>query len=115
MQMNNGFFCDLPNHTHDFNGESCRGKKQAKNPLTALLCTNMDGSKRPVLANGKLRPPRSFQDTVPAQPGQQESLETADLFSKWLHDPDTCTLKIKWKILLFVDNCTAHTATMQNV
>lgn len=47
--------------TLDFKGQCCHGGKHSKRRVTALLCTNMDGSnKRSALVAGKSAKPRCF-------------------------------------------------------
>lgn len=109
------FFKCLPNKTFTFKGERCSGGKNSKERLTILVGANMDGSEKlPLLMIGKSAKPRCFKD-VKSFPVQYKSNKkawmTAQLFKEWLVTLDTKLFAVNRKILLFIDNCTAHNRT----
>lgn len=114
------FFKCLPDQTI-FNGEKCHGEKQSTERFTILHCVNMTGTdKLPLLIIGKSKRPRCFQDvkTLPVDyESNVKAWMTKNLFKDWLKKVDK-QMKIKrQKIVLFVDNCPAHTdlPTLENI
>lgn len=115
------FFKCLPDKTFTFKGEKCHGGKQSKERLTLLQCVNMTGTdKLPLLIIGKSKRPRCFKGvkTLPVDyANNTKAWMTKTLFKDWLKKVDI-QMKIKRKkILLFIDNCAAHTdlPTLTNV
>ena len=52
----------LPDKTLAFKHEKCHGGKKSKERITAMVCTNMDGSEKwPLLVIGKFKNPRCFK------------------------------------------------------
>ena len=102
----------LPNKTMDFRGQACHGGKAPKDRITVLTCANMDGShKLPLLAIGKFQTPRCFKG-VPKLPvkyaSDKKAWMTKLLFTEWVRDFDKQMRLQKRKVLLTLDNCTAH-------
>ncbi|XP_072161219.1 tigger transposable element-derived protein 6-like [Bemisia tabaci] len=103
----------MPNKTITFKNEKCSGGKFSKKRITVLVCTNRDGSdKRKLLVIGKSKKPRCFKrgclpPTI-TYANNKKAWMTGELFSKWLVDFDKEMTKEKRKILLIIDNCTAH-------
>ena len=102
----------LPNKTHAIAGEICTGDKKSKEKVTILVCTNLSGSdKCPLLTIGKFRHPRCFNG-VCCLPMQYEANKSAwmtlSIFEEWLKKWDTELTKTARKIVLFIDNCSAH-------
>ena len=106
------FFKCLPNKTFSFKNEKCSGGKNSKERLTILIGSNMDGSEKlPLLMIGKAAKPRCFKSarSLPVTyEANKKAWMTAALFEKWLLNLDKELGRKKRKILLFIDNCTAH-------
>ena len=78
-----------------------------------MVTANMSGSdKKPLLCIGKYRQPRCFPKDKSKLPvdykHSQNSWMTSHIYTEWLHNWDTEMRQKGRKILLFVDNCTAH-------
>lgn len=106
------FYKCLPDRTMCFKNEKCRGGKHSKERITILLCANMDGSEKlKPLIIGKSAKPRCFKNVrsfpIPYR-ANQKAWMTNDLFVEWLKLLNSDMERQKRKILLFVDNCTAH-------
>lgn len=110
------FFKCLPDKTMSIKGEPCHGGKRSKERVTLLLCSNMDGSEKlkPVMI-GKSKKPRCFAG-IKSFPMDYECNKkawmTAVLFEKWLKELEKKMKRQKRKIVLFIDNCTAHPSTV---
>lgn len=107
------FFKCLPDKTLTFKNEKCHGGKHSKERLTILLCTNSTGTEKlKPLMIGKSKKPRCFAGcrSLPLDyEANKKAWMTGDLFKKWLIKTDKQMITAKRKILLFIDNCTAHT------
>ncbi|XP_044595847.1 tigger transposable element-derived protein 4-like [Cotesia glomerata] len=115
------FYKCLPDRTFIFKGEQChRGKKSKERP-TILQCTNMTGTdKLPLLIIGKSKKPRCFKGvkTLPVDyESNTKAWMTKKIFKSWLIKLDKDMHKQKKKIILFIDNCSAHVdvPTLSNV
>lgn len=109
------FFKCMPNKTLTFKGEKCSGRKNSKERVTVLVGANMDGSEKlPLLMIGKSAKPRCFK-SVKSLPVQYEANKkawmTSELFENWLATLDKKLNRSNRRILLFIDNCTAHSKT----
>ncbi|CAH0721898.1 unnamed protein product, partial [Brenthis ino] len=106
------FFKCLPDKTLIFKNEKCHGGKHSKERLTILLATNMTGSEKlKPLVIGKAKKPRCFSGckSLPLDyDANKKAWMTADIFKGWLIKVDKKMIKEKRKILLFINNCTAH-------
>lgn len=106
------FFKCLPDKTLTFKNDKCSGGKRSKERVTLLLAANADGSEKlkPYMI-GKYAKPRcfigirSFPITYRAN---SKAWMTSQLFQEWLSDLDKEMQSQKRKILLLVDNCSAH-------
>ena len=113
------FFEVLPNRGHCFKGERCLGGKSSKKRITALVCANMDGSDKllPVII-GKSMKPRCFKG-VKSLPlpykANKKSWMTGELFKAWLSEFDDRMRRQRRNILLFLDNCSAHTKAVAHL
>ena len=101
--------------TFTFKGEKYSGGKNIKERVTVLVGANMDGSKKlPLLMIGKSAKPKCFK-SVRSLPVQYKSNKkpwmTSKLFENWLVTLDKILYSSNRKILLFIDNCTAHSKT----
>ncbi|XP_070392420.1 tigger transposable element-derived protein 6-like [Dermacentor albipictus] len=104
------FYQMLHGKTHAMKGDKCAGGKHSKVRITVLLCTNMDGSNRCLpFVIGKSKRPRCFRTYVPVRyRHNSKSWMTRELFAEWLIDFDSSMAKKGRKVLLILDNCTAH-------
>lgn len=114
------FFNLLPNKTFAFKGENCCGGKSSKERVTVLLGSNMNGSEKlPLLIVGKSKKPRCFKNihSLPCEyDSNNSSWMTVTIFERYLKRLDSKMRKEKRKILIFVDNCRAHSkVNLQNI
>ncbi|KMZ76545.1 hypothetical protein ZOSMA_10068G00010, partial [Zostera marina] len=101
----------MPDKTMTFKGDKCSGGKKSKERITVLVGSNMDGSEKiPLLVIGKSKKPRCFKNAkIPVEyEANKKSWMTSDIFEQWLKRWDRKLGIDKRKILLFVDNCSAH-------
>lgn len=102
----------LPDKTLAFKGDSCHGGKNSKNRVKLLLGANQTGTiKLKPLLIGKSKNPRCFKG-VQSFPmdytSNPKSWMKSEIFANWLTNVDKEMIKKKKKILMFIDNCTAH-------
>lgn len=106
------FFKCLPDKTISFKGDKCHGGKSSKDRVTVLLCANSTGThKLKPLVIGKSKRPRCFKnvnDFPTDYMANKKAWMNCDTFSDWLKKTDKEMKKKKKKIIIFVDNCTAH-------
>lgn len=106
------FYRMTPNQTLKFKGEKCSSGKLSKVRITVLVCANMNGSeKRKLTVIGKSLKPRCFKNVkkLPVNyKANQKSWMTSKVFEEELRQWDNDLWKTKRKIVLLVDNCTAH-------
>ncbi|XP_068117493.1 tigger transposable element-derived protein 4-like [Hyperolius riggenbachi] len=106
------FFKLLPDRTTTFKGDACHGGKRSEDRLTLLLATNMNGSEKlPLLAIGKTAKPRCFKGVklLPVQyKHNRKAWMTGNLFTEWLLNLDRKFLRENRRVLMIVDNCSAH-------
>ena len=102
----------LPDKTHCFKKDKCQGGKKSKKRVTVLLCSNMDGSeKKPPLLIGKFNKPRCFNGVkkLPVEyKANRKAWLTGDVFKEWLLSFDQEMEGQERKVLLVLDNCSAH-------
>ncbi|KFM74814.1 Copia protein, partial [Stegodyphus mimosarum] len=90
------------------------GSKKAMDSITILCCSNMSGTdKRKLLVIGKGTKPRCFKglriDSLPVvYCANRNAWMTSELFKEWLKDWDRELQCQSIKVLLLLDNCTAH-------
>ncbi|KAL4103218.1 hypothetical protein QTP88_010049 [Uroleucon formosanum] len=109
------YFRALPEHTYVLQNDKAKGTKSCKERITILCCASMTGEKKKLLVVGKSKQPRCFKG-VKALPvdytAKKNAWMTQEIFSQWL---------IKWdneldrKIVLLIDNCTAHNPCDQGI
>ena len=102
------YYRALPEHTFMFKGENAKGCKTSKERLTVLCCASMSGNKENLLVIGKSKNPRCFKGVkqLPVEYcANSNAWMTTTIFNEWLMKWDE---KLKRKIVLLVDNCTAH-------
>ncbi|CAG4935600.1 unnamed protein product [Colias eurytheme] len=106
------FFKYLPDKSLSFKNDKCHGGKHSKERLTILLGANMSGTEKlSPLVIGKSKKPRCFLrcKSLPLQyEANTKARMTSAIFKNWLINIDKKMAKEKRKILLFLDNCTAH-------
>lgn len=104
------FFKCLPDKTLSFKGDKCHGGKNSKHRLTVMLGTNCTGThKLRPLVIGKSKNPRCFKNVneLPTDyMANAKAWMNCNTFSSWLLSLNK-EMKKK-KILIFIDNCTAH-------
>ena len=102
----------LPDKTFSFKGDKCHGGKKSKERISLLVCSNMDGSEKlPLLVIGKFAKPRCLKgvNSLPVQyKSNKKAWMVSEIFTEWIKDLDRKFSREKRKVLLFVDNCTAH-------
>ena len=102
----------LPDKTHAVAGESCTGSKLSKERITALVCANMTGTeKKPLFTIVKFKNPRCFQGVtrLPVEyDANKNAWMTSTIFEAWLRRWDAQLTGKRRRIVLFVDNCSAH-------
>lgn len=106
------FYQLLPDRTMHFKGQQCKGGKKSHLRVTVLLCCNASGTKKiKPLVIGKYAKPRCMKNVV-SLPfdycANKRAWMTRELFSQWLIKLDEQMRKENRKILLIVDNCSAH-------
>jgi hypothetical protein len=100
-------FRAMPEHTYLFKNESAKGFKCSKE-LVTVCCANTKGEKRDLLVIEKSKKPRCFKGvrSLPVHCySNANAWMTSVIFKNWLVKWD---LELKRKIVLLVDNCTAH-------
>ncbi|XP_047505969.1 tigger transposable element-derived protein 6-like [Pieris napi] len=106
------FFKCLPDKTLTFKNEKCHGGKHSKERLTILFCANSTGTEKlKPLIIGQSKKTRCFAGlkSLPMDyEANKKAWMTADLFKKWLINIDKQMVTSNRKIILFIDNCTAH-------
>lgn len=109
----------LPNKTLAFKGEKCIGGKESKVRVTVMLLANMTGSdKQRLLVIGKSQNPRCFKNLSINQLGvtyrwNKKAWMTGELFNEWLRKFDQAMRSADRRVLLLLDNCSAHQVTFQ--
>jgi hypothetical protein len=116
------FFNVLPDRTLACKGESCHGGQHSKGRLTVLLCVNSDGSDKhvPIVIRKSPKPrcikkKKKFPTKYHANGKAQMMTE---IFCSSLHSLDAQMGVQNRQIILFVDNCAAHskdTSFLRNV
>lgn len=105
------YYRAIPDSTHVFKNEIASGSKKCKDRITALVCANMSGGdKRRLLIIGKSKDPRCFRGkSLPiTYRANKNSWMTGEIFTEWIRDFNCEMCRKKRKVLLLVDNCTAH-------
>uniref|UniRef100_A0A8C9CI81 Tigger transposable element derived 6 n=1 Tax=Phocoena sinus TaxID=42100 RepID=A0A8C9CI81_PHOSS len=106
------FFQVLPQHTLAAKGDHCRGGKKARQWLTALFCCSASGTEkiRPLIV-GRSANPRCLKNvhSLPCDyRANQQAWMTQDLKNEWLMQVDARMKQAERRILLLIDNCSAH-------
>ena len=99
--------------------ENCHRGKRNKERLTIFLGTNMNASEKlTILFIGKSRKPTCFQ-IVKSLPWDYESNKnmwiTGVIYEAYLKRLNDKMKKAKWKIVIFVENCAAHSKDSNNL
>lgn len=109
----------MPDRTLHFRGVGCKGTKTRKDRVTMMVCANMDGSeKKQLLIIGKSKNPRCFKNlninNLPVNyEANTNAWMTTTIMTKWLVEWDEQLAENGRKILLFLDNCSAHPPRLQ--
>ncbi|KAG7273270.1 hypothetical protein CRUP_009698, partial [Coryphaenoides rupestris] len=115
------YFRALPDGTLTFKSDNKRGGKRSKERITALFACSAAGGKKELFVIGKSQNPRCFKNvrTLPVRYAANASAwMTGNLFVEWLKDWDHKLGRESKKILLLVDNCSAHhvkNTTLRNI
>ncbi|XP_071497551.1 tigger transposable element-derived protein 6-like [Diadema antillarum] len=106
------FYRMTPDKTLAYKGQECHGAKLSKDRLTVMLCANMDGSeKMKPLVIGKSKNPRSLKHvrSLPVDyTSNKKAWMNSDEFTAWVRVLDLKFTAEGRKVLLLVDNCSAH-------
>ena len=104
-------FRSIHNFIQKHSGERCTNGKKSKERITVLVGANMTGTEKlPLLVIGKSLKPRCFKNaSVPVQyTANRKAWMTSAVFETWLKRWDNVLVKDKRKVLLYIDNCSAH-------
>uniref|UniRef100_G3MM83 HTH CENPB-type domain-containing protein n=1 Tax=Amblyomma maculatum TaxID=34609 RepID=G3MM83_AMBMU len=110
------FYEMLPSRTHALKGDPCSGGKHSKVRVTVFLCASMDGSERlKPFVIGKSKRPHCFRNQhIPVRyRNNKKAWMTRDLFQEWLLEFDGLMEQKKRKVVLVLDNCTAHSVSVK--
>ncbi|KAK9746513.1 Tc5 transposase DNA-binding domain [Popillia japonica] len=111
------FYKMTPNKTLKSKAEKCSGGKMSKDRITVLVVANMtDTIKKKLLVIGKSNNPRSFKSVKRLPVDYRSNRRTwmvSEIFEKFLRDWYKELCAAKKKILLLVDNCSAHPNVLQ--
>lgn len=93
--------------------KKAKGHKYSKERLTVLLAASATGEKLKPLVIGKSQKPRCFKNVrLESLPVTWRANDTAwmrlNLFEEWLNLLNKSLMHTRRKILLFIDNCEAH-------
>ncbi|XP_054652952.1 tigger transposable element-derived protein 4-like [Dunckerocampus dactyliophorus] len=101
-----------PDYTNTTNGESGVEGKQPKDRVTLMVTANMDGSdKVPLFLIGKFNKPFCLKhvERLPLKYNHsKKAWMTPALFTTWIQQLDRQMVIQQRKIVLIVDNCSAH-------
>ena len=105
--------------TFKFKGKNCAGRKLSKERITVLVCANMTGTEKcKLLVIGKSLKPRCFNNVnnIPVSyTANRKAWMTVQIFSNELTKWDLDLQRKHRKVLLLVDNCSAHPAIVPNL
>lgn len=107
------FFKLLPAKTITYKADNCTGGKRSKERITVMVvAANMTGTEKlPLFAIGKSRNRRCFKNVrslLSDYAANKKAWVTGELFAQWLTRLDKKFDRCGRKVLLFVDNCSAH-------
>lgn len=101
----------------NFKGEKCKGGKKSRLRVSVLFCCNSTGTEKlKPLVIGKSAKPRCLKNVVSLPcdyRANKKAWMTRELFTQWLLQLDDAMKKKGRKILLIVDNCSAHVVNMR--
>ncbi|XP_067127946.1 tigger transposable element-derived protein 4-like [Centruroides vittatus] len=112
------YFRAMPDYDYMIKRENDRELDSLKEHVTVLCCTNMRGQKRRLLVIGKKTKSLCFKSIKHLPVDYRSSANawmTTTIFNNWLVKWDMC---LKRKIVLLVDNYTAHrsvNASLKNI
>ncbi len=106
------FYRMMPDKTLEFKSTDCHGGKQSKERSLPWCRANMSGTEKlPLLVIGKAANPRCFKNVNSLQTDYKANKcawMTSEIFKDWLKKIDLQMKKKKRKIVMIVDNCSAH-------
>ncbi|KAL4103570.1 hypothetical protein QTP88_018931 [Uroleucon formosanum] len=112
------FFKCTPDRTLTFKGDTCHGGKKSKERVTVMVGANMTGTEKlKLLVIGKSKQPRCFKkknmQSLPVTYAyNKKAWMLSTIYESWIFDLDKRFFNDKRKVLLFVDNCSAHPKTL---
>lgn len=93
-------------------GKECSGGKYGKERITIMIGANMSGTEKlKLFVIGKAKKPRCLKGikSLPVDyRSNKKAWMTSSLFSEWLLNFDRKMKLENRKVLLFIDNCSAH-------
>lgn len=113
------YYRATPDGSLTYKYESLSGSKKALDRVTVLCCANMSGSeKKKLVVIGKSAKPRCFKGvnlkSLPVSYySNSNAWMTSAIFTNWLQEWNKELADSNRKILLIVDNCTAHSPLSQ--
>ncbi|XP_066293140.1 tigger transposable element-derived protein 6-like [Branchiostoma lanceolatum] len=110
------FYRALPNGTLAAKGENVAGGKKAMDRISILFTCNMTGTdKLTPLVIGHSKNPRCFRCNHVPLPwyANKRAWMTGEIFTEWVKKVDRDMGRRQKKILLVLDNCTAHPKDVQ--
>ena len=105
------FYEALPLKSLHFCSKHCSGEKHSKVQLTGMAASNALGEKIPMFVIGKSASPRCFKHVRNLScryRSQKKAWMDMTLFEEWLHDFGRKFEMQGRKVVMIVDNCTAH-------
>ncbi len=103
-----------PKRSLNQKGKHCKGGKLSRERISVWICANMDGSeKEKLVVIGKYAKPRCFKNvkSLPVIYENNSNWMKNKIFTKILHKLNKRMADQGRHVLLFVNNCSAHTVT----
>ena len=101
----------LPNKSYVIQGSQFKSGKQSKDRISIFIATNAEGDKLKPIVIGKFKTPRCFRgkSRVPViYRYNSRAWMTSDIWTEYMTKLNKTMVSENRKIILFVDNCSAH-------